>query len=44
MMEKYDGLRVYWNGKQLFHKDTRQSLEAPASFGIPSIPFEGELW
>lgn len=43
--EKYDGVRAYWNGKQLL---TRQgnAISAPAWFiaGLPTKPVEGELW
>lgn len=43
--EKYDGVRGYWNGKQL---QTRggEPITAPAWFtaGWPSTPMDGELW
>ncbi|MCL1143006.1 DNA ligase [Shewanella gaetbuli] len=43
--EKYDGVRGYWNGTQLF---TRSGIviRAPAWFSkdFPSMPIEGELW
>jgi hypothetical protein len=41
-MEKYDGLRVYWDGKQLHSKGIR--IDIPPSLEFPSIPFEGVLW
>jgi hypothetical protein len=43
MMEKYDGVRVYWDGKALISKE----INIPADMlncELPFIPFEGELW
>ncbi|MFM2481895.1 DNA ligase [Celerinatantimonas sp. YJH-8] len=43
--EKYDGVRGYWDGQQLW---TRQGhlIQAPASFiqSFPPQPLDGELW
>ncbi len=43
--EKYDGVRAYWDGTQLW---TRQGhrIQAPAWFtaGWPTQPLDGELW
>ena len=43
--EKYDGVRAYWNGNQLF---TRQgnAINAPDWFTAPltDTPLDGELW
>lgn len=43
--EKYDGVRAYWDGRQLW---TRQGhrIHAPGWFtaGWPSQPLDGELW
>jgi hypothetical protein len=45
MMEKYDGIRVYWDGKSLRSKDLKHVFHIPDTYGtLPSIPFEGELW
>jgi DNA ligase 1 len=43
--EKYDGIRGYWDGQQLFSRSGK-ALNPPAWFvqGWPSSPFEGELW
>jgi hypothetical protein len=44
MMEKYDGVRVFWNGKQLLAKAEKIVMNVPRELSFPSIPFEGELW
>lgn len=43
--EKYDGMRGYWDGKQLLTRGG-EHIEAPAWFtvGWPNIPLDGELW
>jgi DNA ligase-1 len=43
--EKYDGLRGYWDGQQLFTRGGER-VQAPAWFtaGWPSTPLDGELW
>jgi hypothetical protein len=42
MMEKYDGIRCYWNGKNLLINGMKMTV--PPKYNFPSIPFEGELW
>ena len=43
--EKYDGLRGYWDGHQLFTRGG-EPVHAPAWFtaGWPLTPMDGELW
>src|SRR6478609_7967580 len=43
--EKYDGVRGYWDGKQLLTR-SGQPIAAPAWFtaGWPPTAMEGELW
>ncbi len=43
--EKYDGVRAYWNGKQLLAR-SGNPIQAPAEFiqQLPSIALDGELW
>lgn len=43
--EKYDGVRGYWDGQQLFTRGGER-VQAPAWFtaGWPSTPLDGELW
>jgi DNA ligase-1 len=45
MTEKYDGMRLYWNGSQFF---TRQGTRVPVPESVasqmPSIALDGELW
>lgn len=43
--EKYDGVRAYWNGKQLLARSGKP-MQAPAEFiqQLPSIALDGELW
>jgi hypothetical protein len=44
MMEKYDGVRVYWDGKRLHCKNLNISMKVPQQYAFPSTPFEGQLW
>ena len=44
MMEKYDGVRVYWDGSRLHSKHPSVVLDIPKRLNFPNIPFEGELW
>ena len=43
--EKLDGIRAYWDGKQLWFRSGR-SIETPEWFtrGFPGTPLDGELW
>ena len=43
--EKYDGVRGYWDGKQLLTRGGER-VDAPAWFtaGWPATPLDGELW
>lgn len=43
--EKYDGVRGYWDGKQLRTRGG-ETVQAPAWFtqGWPTTPMDGELW
>lgn len=45
LSEKYDGLRGYWNGRQLLTRGG-DVVAAPAWFtaGWPAEPMDGELW
>jgi hypothetical protein len=43
MMEKFDGVRVYWTGHTLFTRDLKTKIDIP-DIKMRSIPFEGELW
>jgi hypothetical protein len=45
MLEKYDGIRVFWDGATLrCAKNTKISIEVPKELSFPNVPFEGELW
>jgi DNA ligase-1 len=45
MMEKYDGVRVFWNGNSLFTKDMKLIITPPRwTRNFPSFAFEGELY
>jgi hypothetical protein len=45
MMEKYDGVRVFWDGKQLqYSRNTNIAINIPDHLALGSTPFEGELW
>ncbi len=43
--EKYDGVRAYWDGRQLWSRHGHR-IHAPGWFtaGWPSQPLDGELW
>lgn len=43
--EKYDGVRGYWDGRQLLTRGG-ENIAAPAWFtaGWPAVPMDGELW
>lgn len=43
--EKYDGVRGFWNGRELRTRGG-EAIQAPAWFtqGWPGIPLDGELW
>ena len=43
--EKYDGIRGYWDGRQLISRSGK-AFNPPQWFieGWPNLPFEGELW
>jgi DNA ligase-1 len=45
MSEKLDGVRGYWNGKQLLSKNGN-AFFPPRAFvqGLPPFPVEGEIW
>jgi DNA ligase-1 len=45
MSEKLDGVRAYWDGKQLFSRQGNV-YHAPDFFiaGLPDVPLDGELW
>lgn len=45
MSEKLDGIRAYWNGRELLSKNGNR-INAPLSFtkNFPNFPLDGELW
>ncbi len=45
VQEKYDGVRLVWDGAQLWTRTGRR-VDAPAWFieGLPVTPLDGELW
>jgi hypothetical protein len=44
MMEKVDGVRVFWDGKRLHSKSLKTTIDVPPELNLPSVPFEGVLW
>jgi hypothetical protein len=46
MMEKYDGVRVYWDGARLRQANGTKNIIDVSKIRdkLPTIPFEGELW
>lgn len=45
MSEKLDGIRAYWDGKNLYTKN-KNIINAPKEFtkNFPNFPLDGELW
>jgi hypothetical protein len=45
-MEKYDGIRVYWDGKGKLITSNFKTMLIPTFISrlFPEYPFEGELW
>lgn len=45
MSEKLDGIRAYWDGKNLFTRQNKK-INAPEYFtrGLPQFALDGELW
>jgi ATP-dependent DNA ligase len=45
MTEKYDGMRLYWNGKEFYSRQGRK-IKAPESLRkkLPKTCLDGELW
>lgn len=45
MSEKYDGVRGYWDGRQMWSRQGQQiALPEPLRDGLPAFPLDGELW
>ena len=45
LTEKYDGMRLYWNGTKFFTRQGRK-VNVPESITkqMPSVALDGELW
>jgi DNA ligase-1 len=45
MTEKYDGMRLYWNGKE-FYSRSGEKVNVPEEIKkqLPSVSLDGELW
>jgi hypothetical protein len=43
-MEKYDGVRVFWDGQLLHCLKSNVIIQVPKELHFPETPFEGELW
>ena len=45
LTEKYDGMRLYWNGKEFFSRQGRK-VNVPESMikQMPPVALDGELW
>jgi hypothetical protein len=44
MMEKYGGVRVYWDGSTLLSQYGDVPQDQLNCEPFPSMPFEGQLW
>jgi DNA ligase-1 len=45
MTEKYDGMRLYWDGSQFWTRQGKK-VKVPESVArqLPPVPLDGELW
>ena len=45
MTEKYDGMRLFWNGTEFFSRHGRK-VPVPESISsqLPNVALDGELW
>ena len=45
LTEKYDGMRLYWNGKEFLSRNGKK-VNVPVSITkqMPSVALDGELW
>ena len=45
LTEKFDGMRLYWDGSQFFTRQGR-TINAPESITkqLPTVGLDGELW
>ncbi len=46
MMEKYNGIRVFWNGTSLQTAHSKKPIQVPSSLlsQFPNVAFEAEFW
>ena len=45
LTEKYDGMRLYWSGKEFFTRQGRKfSVPESITKQMPSVALDGELW
>jgi hypothetical protein len=44
MMEKFDGVRVFWDGNHLYTSNSRGKINVPTDLKFPTLSLEGELW
>lgn len=45
MMEKLDGVRGYWDGKNLYHRSGKPMITPPWFIQkLPNVALDGEIW
>jgi DNA ligase-1 len=45
MTEKFDGVRLYWNGSSFYTRQgKRVKVPETVTSQLPDIPLDGELW
>ena len=45
MTEKYDGVRLYWNGSHFYTRQgKKQKVPESISSQLPNVMLDGELW
>ena len=45
MTEKYDGMRLFWNGTKFFTRQGKQvNVPEFISKHLPSVALDGEIW
>jgi DNA ligase-1 len=45
MTEKYDGMRLYWTGKEFYSRNgNKVKVPATLTSQLPPVALDGELW
>jgi DNA ligase-1 len=44
MTEKFDGMRLFWNGSEFFTRNGKIKVPGFFSRQLPNVSLDGELW